>query len=221
MHRPHPEFQRQTLDFKTLDRLHALRDWLAHPQFVQMIDGGDRQLNGLERLERLRTAFHEAAHLVACVACPRSSVHHVLIRHIPKCPRRVSRRRSAAGGFAGCELYQDEEYFVTLAGYAAEEWMNNQRQLCRDGINRKGGSADYESGFRHGYEWVLAEAHAFVETHSDLILRVGGGLMLMADRNGLVQGKKLDTLVDWIKGQATRFSSRDAKTAKAFGTCGA
>lgn len=154
-----------------------------------------------EVMEYSRALLHEAAHLVACAACRGSSIGGV---YVP-----LTRKRIGQGLFDGAELAQDEEHFVTLAGYAWEELVSE------DGTAGVGGSADYQRGYRPGYEWVLDEARVFVRQHERLIIKVACGIVRMAGRDGaLTSGPRFNRLVQWVRGQVRPFESRERATLR-------
>lgn len=160
-----------------------------------------------EVLEYSRALVHETAHMVACAACRGSSIGGV---YVP-----LTKKRIGQGFFDGAELAQDEEHFVTLAGYAWEELTSE------DGTGGIGGSADYQRGYRPGYEWVLDEARVFVRDHDRLIFKTACGILRMSGRDGsLASGPRFHRLAQWVRGQVRPFKSRDSAALRALGTRG-
>lgn len=149
-----------------------------------------------EVLKYFFAAVHEAAHLVACAACRGSCIWGVTVP--------LTKKRVGQGFFNGAEVAQDEEHFVTLAGYAWEEVVSE------DGTAGVGGSVDYQRGYRPGYEWVLDEARQFVRQHERLIFATACGIVRMARGDGsLNSGPRLSRLVAWVRGQVRPFKSRE------------
>ncbi len=145
------------------------------------------KMNTEEAIAFMSAAYHEAAHMVACCACRGASVGGVHVY--------ADKKSIGAGLFDGAALAQDEDHFVTLAGYAMEEL------LADDGEPPKYADADFRDGHRRGYEWVLDEARAFVREHERLIVHSAHGILLLANKQGsLTDGPELQRLVRCVRG---------------------
>lgn len=154
------------------------------------------KMNTDEAIAFISAAYHEAAHMVACCACRGASVGGVHVY--------ADKKSIGAGLFDGAALAQDEDHFVTLAGYAMEELMVD------DGEPPKCADADFRDGHRRGYEWVLDEARTFVREHERLIVHSAHGILLLANKRGsLTDGPELQRLVRWVRGQVRPFQSRE------------
>jgi len=144
---------------------------------------------------RLGYALHEAAHLVAAIACPRSTIHNLWV--FPK----VKRKRGVGGTMRSDECQPDEESFVSLVGYAWEE-------LHGDVATAKG---DYVRGCDPAYPDVLTTARIFVRDHDAVIRHAAVGILSLCTVQGLLDGARLKALRRWLKPQVTIFRSQHAK----------
>jgi hypothetical protein len=145
--------------------------------------------------DRVCTALHEAAHLVAAIACPRSSIHYVWVH--PK----AKGKRGVGGEVRADECLPDEESLISLVGYAWEERHGNI-------VTAKG---DYKRGFNFSYPDVLDTARTFIVSHDTLIRYAATGILCLGTAKGVLNGRRLKALVQWLRPHVTIFRSQDAK----------
>lgn len=144
---------------------------------------------------RLGFALHEAAHLVAAIACPRSTIHNVWV--FPK----VKRKRGVGGTMRSDECQPDEESFVSLVGYAWEE-------LHGDVATAKG---DYVRGSDPAYPDMLTAARIFVRGHDTVIRYAAVGILALCTVQGALDGDRLKALRRWLKPNIAPFRSVHAR----------
>jgi hypothetical protein len=156
---------------------------------------GNLDLSHEQAGERVSAALHEAAHLVASIACPQSAILSVYIHPTGKGWRGVT------GRVQSVELYEDEDSFVSLAGYAWEEQHGD--------IATAGG--DYKRGYKPLYPNVLATARAFIADHDAVIRYAAAGILSLCTKKGNLDGRPLTALVRWLKSQIKQFHSQEKK----------
>jgi hypothetical protein len=140
---------------------------------------GDRNLTDELATEKLKFSLHEAAHLVAAIACPMSTIHKVWAHPTGKGWRGVG------GRVKSDEKFEDEESFVSLAGYAWEE-------LNGDIATAKG---DYKVGINPHYPDILDTARAFIVSHDALSRYAAAGILCLGTAKGMLDGPRLKVLV--------------------------
>jgi hypothetical protein len=146
---------------------------------------------------RLGFALHEAAHLVAAIACPRSTIHHVWV--YPK----VKGKRGVGGTFRSDECLSFEEAFVSMAGYAWEE-------LHGDVATAKGDYTRATTEHPNHLE-ALTTARAFIMAHDTVIRHAAVGILSLCTVQGLLDGDRLKALRRWLKPSITPFRSAHAE----------
>lgn len=146
-------------------------------------------LTDAEREEREATAMHEAAHLVAACACPRSSILSVFIHPTGRT------LRGYTGKVQSVEIHEHEELFVTYAGTEWEAMMN-------------GGSGREVSDLRAAEfspcpdkAGIRRKAADFVFEHLGLICCTGAALMATCRKDGRLEGRSLKEIVGWVRQQ--------------------
>ena len=175
----------------SINHLHQIP---AIPLTVELARG-NRSLTHELATEKLKCTLHEAAHLIAATACPKSTITKVFIHPTGK------GWRGSGGNFKSLEKFDDETSFVSLAGYAWEE-------LHGDVDTARG---DYKDGFNPQYPEMLDTARAFIIRHDDLIRYAAVGILCLGTKKGMLDGDKLKALVKWLKPHVTIFHSQDAK----------
>lgn len=196
----------QKLRINELDQLHGLK---ITPDLVRR----GRQLNRAQTIGYWRTMFHEMAHGVAGMACPGS---HLRCIEIYPPSKRSQQFRGALGRMHGVEIYEDETRFVTLAGYAAEYLLDRYTAVCPNGPLLHLAGNDFKEAYHPEFAWVLDEALKFVVANQRLIQKCVVGYVLLARKDGVLEGKRLDGLVGWTRKQLTPFISRDRHTPFKF-----
>jgi hypothetical protein len=156
---------------------------------------GNRNLTDELATEKLKFALHEAAHLVAAIACPKSTIHFVHVHPTG------NGWRGVGGRVQSDEKFEDEESFVSLAGHAWEEQHG-------DIATARG---DYLRGFKPSYPDVLNTARAFIVSHDHPIRYAATGILCLCTAKGELDGLRLKALVKWLRPQVTIFRSQDAK----------
>jgi hypothetical protein len=173
-------------------------NYLSHIPLIPLtveLARGNRNLTNELATEKLKFALHEAAHLVAAMACPKSTIHYVHVHPTGKGWRGVG------GSMRSDEKFEDEESFVSLVGYAWEEEHG-------DVATAKG---DHARGFNPSYPDVLTKARAFIVSHDDHIRHAATGILCLCTAKGELDGLRLKALVKWLRPQVTIFRSQDAK----------
>lgn len=144
----------------------------------------DALISGKHRLtqdqicDRLFTACHEAAHLVAAAACPKSYPLHLTLKT-------RSEKRGTYGACSTLEIWPDQESFVSLVGYVWEELHGTDPKRAR---------TDYERGFKPTRAYMLDDARAFVKEHRIVIIRTATTILDLIPKHGRLDGKKLHAL---------------------------
>ena len=136
----------------------------------------------------LRVALHESAHVMACLSVG-GCVCDITIR-----PRRTTTDEYGGANIAG--KLPEHDAFMSFAGYAWEElhgdtgWGSDDRTV--------GKQSDPEN-----WERNLADARQYV-VKADTAIRYGAAAILQAmPVNGLLEGKKLQKLLHWLKPYAS------------------
>lgn len=148
-------------------------------------------LTDAEREEREATAEHEAAHLVAACACPRSNIQSVFIHPTGRT------LRGYTGKVQSIEIHEHEQLFVTYAGAEWEVMMN-------------GGSGGEVSDLRDA-DLILhpdkadirRKAADFVFEHLGLICCTAAALMATCRTDGRLEGRSLKEIVGWVRQHVT------------------
>lgn len=176
-----------------------LTNMLTQTSMTPELVRGDRRMTDAEVAYKTGTVLHEAAHLVAACACPKSYIWRVWIHPTGRRKKGYSGpNASAAGSIDSIEIYEDEMCFVTLAGYYWEANFGD--------TNVAGG--DWIRGSKPGYEYVHDQADAFVLANKPLIEQVAVGILTLANQDGTLRRGKLDKLVAWIRTRVPRYRTK-------------
>jgi hypothetical protein len=146
---------------------------------------------------RLGFALHEAAHLVAAIACPRSTIHYVWV--YPQ----VKGKRGVGGTFRSDECLPFEEAFVSMAGYAWEE-------LHGDVATAKGDYTRATTEHPNHLE-ALTTARGFIVAHDTVIHYAAVGILSLCTVKGGLYGDRLKALRRWLKPNIKPFRCEHAK----------
>ncbi len=132
----------------------------------------------------LRVALHESAHVMACLSVV-GCISSVIIR-----PRKTNTCEYAGANIAG--ILPQHDAFMIFAGYAWEELHGDTRWGSDDWIVGK--QSDPEN-----WERNLADARRYV-VKADVAIRYGAaGILQAMPVKGLLEGKKLQKLLQWLK----------------------
>ena len=136
----------------------------------------------------LSVALHESAHVMACLSVG-GCISDVIIR-----PRKTTTGEYGGANIAGKLPRHDA--FMSFAGYAWEELHGDTRWGREDLIFGK--QSDPKN-----WERNLEDARRYV-AKADAAIRYGAAGMLQAmPVKGLLEGKKLQKLLHWLKPYAT------------------
>ena len=138
-------------------------------------------------------ALHEAAHLVASCACPRSWINEVEIG-----TRKRGDRAAGLGRCASNEIHPDERAFVWLVGWAWEKAHGEPLRGADDAWSAARGFALYP--------YVLPAARAFVERYENTIRRAADEILDRMTKRGLLRDRKLAALVERLRGEVDPFT---------------
>lgn len=144
---------------------------------------GKHQLSQDQLCDRLMTACHEAAHLVASAACAKSCPLSLTLKT-------KSEKLGTYGSWNSEEYWPDHEAFVYLVGYAWEDQNGKGHQRAR---------TDYERGYKPTRAYMLDDARAFVKEHRLVIIRTGITVLDLIPKHGRLDGKKLHALFDHVR----------------------
>lgn len=179
-------FKRTTMPSISVTALHLIPTLQPTAELI----AGKHHLSAEQIADRLETAYHEAAHLVAAASCKGAYIWEVVVS-----PDTIGNKRTKgrpAGKVSSVERHEHEECLVTLAGYAWEELS---------GVDLSRNHHDLERGTHAGYPFALAEAQLFVSRHEALIRHTGHAILALCDKNGKLKGIRLTALVKWIRGK--------------------
>ena len=136
----------------------------------------------------LGVASHESAHVMACLSVG-GCISSVIIR-----PRKTDTGEYGGANIAG--VLPQHDAFMSFAGYAWEELHGDTRRGSEDLISGK--HSDPQN-----WERNLADARRYV-VKADTAIRYGAaGILQAMPVNGLLEGKKLQKLMQWLKPYAT------------------
>lgn len=136
---------------------------------------------------RMCAALHEAAHLVASIACLGS---HIININLPP------KKQGPRGVFGTCfsaESQPFEESFVSMAGFAWEE-LHGDASFA---------AGDYARAVSEHSEYLeaLAMARAFIVSHDSVIRYAATGILCLCTVKGRLDGLRVTALVKWLKPQ--------------------
>lgn len=139
-------------------------------------------------------AMHEAAHLLAALACPWASIVGLRVG-----VRTRGKNPIGTGAVQVATRFKDEDAFVRLVGYYWEKKSPGGNLLCA-----AGDLWDAASGFAlHPY--VGPAARAFVDRHERLITRLGDEILERMNATGEMRGRALAALLDSYRPHVSAF----------------
>ncbi len=169
-----------------------------------------RTMSNEDAKDRIRIALHEAAHLVAAVAC-NSSVRWVEI-YVPHKSKNLP-----GGRIQSYERRELDSAFVSLAGYAWEKNFGNTN-LAR---------SDWERALSESRPYDV-EIHDLLIQTEDYILGAGKiwvhyaavGILGLCTVKGVLAGRRMQHLFNWLKPKIPKYQlpHRPVKAVKRLPT---
>lgn len=138
---------------------------------------------------RVRTALHEAAHLVAAIL-RRGYVTGVDIHS----PGRAA-RTGAYGGTGAVGILADDDAFHTLAGYA---WEERYGVVARAESDLRTGRY-FASSADRPFDVIMDEARRFVVAYEEVIRAAAAGILGLVPKSGYLKGRTLKHLLAWVR----------------------
>jgi hypothetical protein len=143
-----------------------------------------RKISADDLKARVRTALHEAAHLVAAWHCD-AYIYGVMINS----PARAD-RTGEYGGVDCIEKTDDDAAFISLVGYAWEQLHGDVKGAQTDLNWARRLAEDVDLPF----DDLLHEAQKFVLEAEELIRFVAAGILAIVPKSGAIRGRTLNGL---------------------------
>ena len=162
----------------------------------------NRPMTDDEAQDRLDTALHECAHLVAAIACKASILHIEL--HAPHAPRGKPAGRVKSDG-----ILLEHEAFMSFAGHVWEFKRHNGD--ARRAVNDLKEGIDYARELGVPHQPIYDAADHFVNVSASKAVRDAAvGVVCLMPKTGMLRDAKLAHLVRWLRPriQAPEYLSR-------------
>jgi hypothetical protein len=170
------------LSTNELDRIPGI------PLTLELARGG-REMPDDAAKDRMQTAKHEAAHLVAAIAC-KSSIIAIELEPYKKS------RPGTAGLANTVELLEWHTAWVYFAGAAWEKY-NGDIERANDDL--AGGIQAAIAAGTVPFD-LFCDVAEFVEMDAEQVIGYAAvGILLLMPKNGILEGRKLAALVSWLK----------------------
>jgi hypothetical protein len=158
------------------------------PLTLELARGG-REMSDEAAKDRMQTAMHEAAHLVAAIAC-KSTIIDIELEPYKKS------RPGTAGRANTVELLEWHTAWVYFAGAAWEKY-NGDIERANDDLT--GGIQAAIAAGTVPFD-LFCEVAEFVEMDAEQVIGYAAvGILMLMPKNGKLERKKLAALVSWLK----------------------